>query len=83
MDILVISSWQESKRWVGEGAWTRGYLADCLQACTDYREVETKRLARRLFAKEVLDIPVRSQELASRAVHVLESMGATVVFRSE
>lgn len=52
MDVLVVLSWQESKKWVGERAWTRGYLADCLQARMEFREVDTKRLAPRLFAKE-------------------------------
>jgi hypothetical protein len=81
VDTLVVVSWNNDRSWVSDGSWSRSNLAGRLEACTNLRGTELKRIVRRLLAREVMEVPVSSRELAEPAAHVLESMGATVAFQ--
>jgi hypothetical protein len=83
MSIFVVVAWDEQKRWVGPGAWNRSTLVDSLSQCTNLRDVELKRLARRLLSRELIEFPISNSEWASHAAHVLESLGATVEIREK
>ena len=75
-------AYDENKRWVGPGAWSRSTLADSLGRCTTLSGVELKRLARRLLDHDVLEFNVLGSAEAVHVAHILESLGATIEIRA-
>jgi hypothetical protein len=80
MVTLVVSGWDELKRWVGPNAWSRSALAESLEHCVDLLATDVNRMARTLLRREKMQIPVRSKETAASAFHILELQGAIVSF---
>jgi hypothetical protein len=81
MSVFAVVNWDEQRRWVGPGAWSRSALVDSLGRCTSLSGVEVKRLARRLFNREILEFSVSGPAEAAHAAHILESLGATIAIR--
>jgi hypothetical protein len=82
METLVVESWNAEMAWDSDGSWSRSNLEDRLRACTRFQPTELKRLARKLLAREPVEFSITGREIAESAAHILESMGATVRFRS-
>jgi hypothetical protein len=81
MSVFAVVGWDERKRWVGPGAWSRSTLVDSLGRCTSFRGAELKRLARRLLDQEIMEFSVSGVAEAHHVLHILESLGATIEFR--
>ena len=83
MSVFAVVTWDERKRWVGPGAWSRSTLVDSLGRCTNLRGAELKRLARRLMNKEIMEFGISSSTEAAHAAHILESLGAAIEIHEE
>jgi hypothetical protein len=81
VSVIAVVAWDEQKRWVGPGAWSRSTFVDSLGRCTSLRGAELKRLARRLLSQELMEFDISSPEEAAHAAHILESLGASIEIR--
>ena len=80
MDKFVVTGCADEKAWTSKGSWSRSSLERRIAACTTLRGTELKRFTRRLLARELLECAVLDRARAEPAIHILESMGASVTF---
>jgi hypothetical protein len=77
--MLVVERWNSELGWAS--SWTLATLCDRLEQCSNLHGTELKRVARRLYRREVVSIDSIDLDRATALLHTLESLGASYSIR--